>query len=336
MENNLCSYGCGKVSIIKFKNGKYCCSLSKNQCSSVIEFNRLRNTGKHHSEESKIKISLAHKGLVPWNKNVTGYHIFIDEETKKRIRESRKNKPGPMKGKHHSDESKIKISYKNKGLKRSEEQRTNYSKALKGIKFSEEHKRKMSESGKNKVFSDSHRKNLSNSLKGEKNGFFGKKHSEESKQKLSIKNKGRKIKDETKKKISKSLIGKKHSKEQNEKNKLYMLNGGAAKANSGIQNPSKPQVELYNIVKELFPSAILNYPLIELNYSLDIAIPDLKIWIESDGSWWHKNKEKDLERQRKIENLGWKCIRYVADIIKDVPTLEKVKEDINGLCKINN
>lgn len=331
MKNNLCSYGCGKESIIRFKNGKYCCSLSKNQCSSVIEFNRIRNSGRKCSEETKIKMSLTRKGKVPWNKNITGYHVFVDEETKKRMLEKRRGKPGSMKGKHHSEESKLKISCKNKGLKRSEEQRKNYSNALKGIKFSDEHRRKLSESGKKKVFSDSHKENLSNSLKGERNGFFGKHHSEKSKLKLKMKNKGRKHSEETRQKIIKSLIGRKCTNEAKEKHRQHMLKGGAVKANSGIQNPSKPQVELYNRIKIVYPSAVLNYPLYELNYSLDIAIPELKIWFESDGSWWHQDKEKDLERQRKIENLGWKCIRYSANSIKEVPTVEKVKEDLSWI-----
>lgn len=107
-----------------------------------------------------------------------------------------------------------------------------------------------------------------------------------------------------------------------------MLNGGASYCNKFIQNPSRPQVELYNRVKELFPSAILNYQFIELNYSLDIAIPELKIWFESDGTYWHQNTEKDLMRQRKIENFGWKCIRYASNNISEVPNIDTIKIDI--------
>lgn len=118
----------------------------------------------------------------------------------------------------------------------------------------------------------------------------------------------------------------KYHKEFKEKRRKYMLNGGSSHANSFIKNPSKPQVELYNRIKEIYPSAELNFPY--LNYSLDIAIPNLKIWIESDGPYWHQDKEYDLKRQKKIENLGWKCIRYIADTINDVPSQEKIKNDI--------
>lgn len=117
------------------------------------------------------------------------------------------------------------------------------------------------------------------------------------------------------------------------KQKCYMNNGGASHANFFITNPSKPQVELYNRVKELYSTAILNYPCNQLNYSLDIAIPELMICFESDGSFWHQDNDKDLERQKQIEDLGWKFIRYLSDSIKDVPSKEQILNDINGIIQ---
>ena len=35
----LCSYGCGKKAIFKYKNGKSCCSISKNQCPALKKKN---------------------------------------------------------------------------------------------------------------------------------------------------------------------------------------------------------------------------------------------------------------------------------------------------------
>ena len=122
-------------------------------------------------------------------------------------------------------------------------------------------------------------------------------------------------------------------KKETKRKQQWMVNGGSAYILSFVKNPSKPQVELYNRVKELYQSAELNFPCFELNYSLDVAIPDLKIWFESDGSYWHQDKEKDLERQRKIENLGWKCIRYVANTINQVPSIEQIKNDIDIISK---
>lgn len=108
-----------------------------------------------------------------------------------------------------------------------------------------------------------------------------------------------------------------------ESNRKRLLNGGAAYLNSFIKNPSKPQLELFNIIKEIYPTAIMNYQI--LNYSVDIAIPQIKLAIEYDGSYWHPDKEKDDLRQNKIMCEGWRFLRY-----KDrVPTKDEIIKDMN-------
>ena len=109
-----------------------------------------------------------------------------------------------------------------------------------------------------------------------------------------------------------------------------MKNGGAVHASSFIKNPSKPQVELYNLVKSLYEESILNFPTkgkSGKSYSLDITIPSLKIDIEYDGSYWHQDKEKDEERQKDLEEAGWKFLRY-----RDyMPTLEELNLNVEIL-----
>jgi hypothetical protein len=107
----------------------------------------------------------------------------------------------------------------------------------------------------------------------------------------------------------------------------YMLNGGAAYANSFIKNPSWPQIKVFNIVKESYEDAILNYPC--LNYSIDIAIPSLMIAIEYDGNYWHPDKGYDERRQREIEQHGWRFIRYR----NHVPKRENLLKDIQQ-CRL--
>lgn len=206
-------------------------------------------------------------------------------------------------------------------------------------------------------------------LKGRVSPMLGKKHLEETKRKIGNSKIGKQRDESTRRKLSEFRKGKKYEelmgveksieqkllkrnqllknnrfeylnsfprslekmKIKSEKDRRRLLSGQAAYMNSFIKNPSKPQVELYNRVKQIYSSAILNYPFLDLNFTVDIAIPDLKIIIESDGSWWHQDKEKDLERQRKIEQLGWKFIRYKADFIKNIPSAEKVSEDIKNV-----
>lgn len=116
-----------------------------------------------------------------------------------------------------------------------------------------------------------------------------------------------------------------NTKEHIEKIRQRMLDGGGAYAYACRKNPSKPQVELYQLVLNFFPNAIINY--IFDKKCIDIAVPELMIAIEYDGSFWHQDEEKDIKRQNKLESLGWKFIRY-KDII---PSKDKILEDIINL-----
>ena len=99
--------------------------------------------GKHHSEETKKKIGKSHKGKPSHNKGKP-----MSEKTKKKLSESKKGlqagEKNPMFGKHHSDETKLKISKVHKGKHISEEQKKKLSSALKGRIMSEEQKKKLS------------------------------------------------------------------------------------------------------------------------------------------------------------------------------------------------
>jgi hypothetical protein len=109
-----------------------------------------------------------------------------------------------------------------------------------------------------------------------------------------------------------------------EKNYMFkrMNAGHAAYMNSCNKSPSKPQVKLFEKVKLLYPSAILNYPC--LNYSIDIAVPELKLAIEYDEPYWHRGKEEyDMKRQEEIEMEGWKFKRY-----NRVPNFEQLQREI--------
>lgn len=98
-------------------------------CISPNGYNLTEGGGRcKYSEETRLKISESMKGRIPWNK---GVHL-----------------ESPMKGKHHSEETKIKISNTRKGIQLSEETRLKMSDAHKGIPHSEETKHKMSESKK--------------------------------------------------------------------------------------------------------------------------------------------------------------------------------------------
>ena len=74
---------------------------------------------------------------------------------------------------------------------------------------------------------------------------------------------------------------------------------------------SSSQKEVFNIVKEHFENAESEYPIITEKSTrfADVAIPSLKIDIEYDGEYWHKDKEKDKQRDDELRAIGWSTIR---------------------------
>jgi len=100
---------------------------------------------------------------------------------------------------------------------------------------------------------------------------------------------------------------------------------------SFIKSPSKEELKLREILSDLSRELnfIFEHTYRILNYEADITIPEYKIAIEYDG-WYHFNcqESKDYhdKRQKEIEALGWKFIRY--NIFQKFPTKEQVKNDI--------
>lgn len=89
---------------------------------------------------------------------------------------------------------------------------------------------------------------------------------------------------------------------------------------------SKPQQKLYQLVKNLFPQAIMEYPIGD--YCIDIALPNLKIAIEYDGSYWH-NKEKDRIRDKLLKKIGWATLRFEDYIPTKKEITTKIAQYIN-------
>jgi hypothetical protein len=127
--------------------------------------------GKPRSEETRQKLSKALTGrFVGENNPFYGKHHT--DETKKKISENHKEayasgKIHPMKGKHFSEEQKRKMSETLKeGYRTGKHTPPNY---WKGKKFSEDHKRHISEGGKGRIVSKETRQKLSELRTGYKN-----------------------------------------------------------------------------------------------------------------------------------------------------------------------
>ena len=144
------------------------------------------------------------------------------------------------------------------------------------------------------------------------------------------------------KKISKSKKGQKSKL----KGKTYIEIHGKEKAKklikekriSGVKGMmmtpkiSAPQKELYKKVKQFYPNAQMEFPFAYI-FCLDIAIEDLKLCIEYDGSYWH-DKEKDAERDEFLKIAGWDTIRFEDYVPDDNELIMKINEVLNNRKKI--
>jgi len=145
----LCDYGCGNKAKFTFKNGRLCCSSHYLKCPinkkignknvmygkthSKKSKDKMRSMiGKHHTNETKLKISNGNKGKI------------ISDETKLKIGNFNR-------GKIISDETKLKMSLSHKGKR-------------KGIKFSKKHRYNLKVSHVGKKLSKSHINNLKLSI----------------------------------------------------------------------------------------------------------------------------------------------------------------------------
>jgi hypothetical protein len=288
----ICNYGCeaeAKFSPRKGQRG-WCCSENFRQCPGFIKKCNEKKKGRSWKQiykEEKCKLlkeeqSLRMKNnnpmcyLDPWNKGKTGVY---SENTILLMKE----KGGKhLKGKLYEElygleKSKILKCKRAESMSKVMYKRTPWNKDLKEC-FSKKTISTMSHKAKERMTPE-RRKELSKKLQGRTWVFI-------------------------------------HGKEKTEKlielQKRRMKKWQAAYMNKFIKNPSKPQVELFKICQKILPYPVLNYPY--LNYNIDIAVPSLSLAIEYDGSYWHKDKEYDLKRQKELEEDGWVFLRY-TDIL---------------------
>lgn len=101
---------------------------------------------------------------------------------------------------------------------------------------------------------------------------------------------------------------------------------------NGSCKTSKAQLELFDMLKELYNNVELNYPVDNYNLDCMITIGDVQIDCEYDGWYWHKNKQaKDKKRDEILKTKGFKIFRIKAN--RELPTKKQILKSINHLVK---
>ena len=259
---------------------------------------------KIRSVEWREKQRLSHLGQKAWN---LGKPISIEQKEKLRQNQLQAYQNGriaPNKGKHLSEEHKQKLRESKLG-----------NTFWLGKHHTEETKRKIglcsigrhNKSNLGRNLSEEHKQHISLGCKGINTGKRPP-FSEEWRRKLGLVSKGKKriFTPEWKKHLSLA---------QNEMAARIRI--------------SKPQKELFEFLKLIFPDAIIEYPIQtkETFRFADIGIPSMKIDFEYDEKYWHeKRKEKDQKRDRELADVGWMTFRITEETLKTVINKQSLME----------
>lgn len=98
---------------------------------------------------------------------------------------------------------------------------------------------------------------------------------------------------------------------------------------NGTIKTSRPQINIFNMLKDNGYEPILNYPI--KGYFLDIVIfiGNKKIDIEYDGWYWHQDKRRDAIRNTVLVRNGWNVLRIKGST--SIPTFEQISNAINDI-----
>lgn len=119
------------------------------------------------------------------------------------------------------------------------------------------------------------------------------------------------------------------SKIEKEIRRKHMLAGKAVmmRKKATIKRISIPQKIVFNKLLKYNNNLVMEYAVKKPNkknyYYLDIADVDNKINIEYDGSNWHQDREKDLNRDKELSSLGWQVYRMSTTEDKAIELLAR-------------
>ena len=121
------------------------------------------------------------------------------------------------------------------------------------------------------------------------------------------------------------------------KSSLLQEKAAKTKTLNGSTPTSQQQIKVKELLENMYSQDKVRLNYVVSSLSLDVALfleKDIKIDIEYDGNYWHKDLQKDRRRDEFIKSQGFKILRIRSGRL--VPTTEQMEEAINELKERKN
>ena len=104
---------------------------------------------------------------------------------------------------------------------------------------------------------------------------------------------------------------------------------------NGTCATSQKQIELNNMIKDVYGNSELNYPCDKVSLDCMTIVDDIKIDVEYDGWYYHKDTQvRDTRRDNFVKSQGYKILRILA-YANRLPTMEELQDSIKILTTTN-
>lgn len=97
---------------------------------------------------------------------------------------------------------------------------------------------------------------------------------------------------------------------------------------------SSQQIDVSLILSTIYGNCDLNVPCGDALLDCVVNVDGLRIDVEYDGAYWHRDAQKDRRRDEYVKSQGYKVLRVKSR--RSVPTQEQIKEKIDYLVKDNH
>ena len=96
---------------------------------------------------------------------------------------------------------------------------------------------------------------------------------------------------------------------------------------------SSQQRKIYELIKQKYSNAELNYPFSNCLLDVFVCINNINIDIEYDGGYWHQDQQQDIRRDKFLQAQGFKVLRIRSG--HKIPSEEELFFAINELVTTN-